>query len=121
MSLSLFGQVLVLLVAAVLLLDGILQLASPPTLIRELVHIGFPPNAGPRIAIVTLSGAILLAVPQSALIGAVLATGFLGGAICSHVRVGEIAAPSQLVCVSLGTAMWIGLCFAEPGLAGLLP
>lgn len=114
------GRGLMLLAATILLLDGFLQIASPPPLVEALVHIGFPPDAGPRIAILTIACALLLAFPSTSFLGALLTTGFLGGAICSHVRVGEIGSPPQLICVALGLAVWGGLALADPRVRALL-
>lgn len=108
------GRGLILLSAGILLLDGVFQIASPPPLIEALDHIGFPPDAGPRLAVLTLGCAALLAVPATTLFGAILTTAFLGGAICAHVRIGEFGSPPQLVCIALGLAVWIGLGLADP-------
>ena len=117
---TIIGRALVILVAALLLVDGLLQVASPPMLVRVLTEVGFAADAGPTIGMVTLSCAILLAIPKTKLPGAVLTTGFLGGAICAHLRVGEIGSPPQLVCLALGLAMWAGLFLADLRLRELL-
>jgi uncharacterized membrane protein YphA (DoxX/SURF4 family) len=107
------GRGLVLLVAAVLLLDGIAQVISPPMMVDALRHIGFPPDWGPRLAVLTLSCAVLLAVPATRPFGALLTTAFLGGAICSHVRIGEFGSPPQLICIAIGVLMWGGLVLSD--------
>ena len=117
---AIVGRTLVILVAGLLLIDGVLQIASPPMLVHALTEVGFPPDAGRTIGMVTLSCAILLAIPKTKLPGAVLTTGFLGGAICAHLRVGEIGSPPQLVCLALGLAMWAGLFLADLRLRELL-
>jgi hypothetical protein len=63
--------------------------------------VGFPYQAGQRIAIVALACAALLIIPRSALLGAILATGFFGGAIIALFRVGEGGSPPQLICLAL--------------------
>lgn len=107
------GRSLVFLVAALLLVDGLLQLASAPMLVHALTEIGFAPDAGQTIGLVTSSCAVLLAIPRTKLVGAVLTTGFLGGAICAHLRVGDLGSPPQWVCAALGVAMWAGLLLAD--------
>lgn len=116
---AMIGRALVILVAALLLVDGLLQLASAPMLVHALTEIGFAPDAVRTIGLVTLSCALLLAIPRTRLPGAVLTTGFLGGAICAHLRVGEVGSPPQLVCLVLGAAMWTGLLVADHGLRAL--
>jgi hypothetical protein len=108
------GRGLVLVAAALLLADGVSQLLAPPALIEEMARIGFAPESAAQVAIITLSCAALLAWPRTAPLGGLLTTGFLGGAICAHFRVGEIGSPSQLICAALGASIWVGLALADP-------
>ena len=110
------GHRLLFAAAILLFLDGMLQIASPPPLVAAMRSIGFPADAGPRLAVVTLSCALLLALPATRLVGAVVTTGFLGGAIALHVRIGEFGSPPQLVCAAIGLAIWTGLVLADPRL-----
>ncbi|AHE55375.1 DoxX family protein [Sphingomonas sanxanigenens] len=114
------GRALVLLVSGLLALDGLLQFISPPFMVEGMMHAGFAADAGPRLAFVTLGCAILLAIPATAPLGAVLVTGFLGGAIAIHFRLGEIGSPPQLICLLLGVAAWTGLYLADPRLQRLI-
>jgi hypothetical protein len=54
-------------------------------------------------------------------LGAILVTGFLGGAICTHFRLGELASPPQLICILLGLMTWGGLYFRDSRIRALLP
>lgn len=114
------GRTMVLLVAGLLAFDGVLQFLSPPFLVETMAHAGFAADAGQRLAFVTLGCAILLAIPATAPLGAVLVTGFLGGAIAIHFRLGEIGSPPQLICLLLGTLAWAGLYLADPRLQRLI-
>ncbi|MGF7150000.1 hypothetical protein FHS96_003657 [Sphingomonas zeicaulis] len=114
------GRTMVLVVAGLLAFDGVLQFLSPPFLVETMAHAGFAADAGQRLAFVTLSCAILLAIPATAPLGAVLVTGFLGGAIAIHFRLGEIGSPPQLICLLLGVVAWIGLYLADPRLRRLI-
>jgi hypothetical protein len=115
-----FGRGLLLTAAGLLAIDGLLQLASPRPLVEALAHIGFPSDAGPKLAGVTLSCAGLLATPRLAPLSTVLTTGFVGGAICSHIRIGELGSPPQLFCAALGFAVWVGLFMANAKLFALI-
>lgn len=115
------GQVLIYLVALLLLLDGILQLLSPPFMLEAFAETGFSPDAGPVLATVSLTSALVLAIPRTAMLGAILVTGFLGGAISAHVRLGEIGSPPQVICALLGIAAWAGLYLRDARLRELLP
>jgi DoxX-like family len=111
------GRTLLRANAAMLGLDGVLQLASPPAMVEALTHLGFAPDIGPYLAMITLSCALLLAIPETALIGAIATTGFVGGAVCAHLRMGELASQPQLICVAIGAGVWIGTLLTNPGLA----
>lgn len=114
------GRGLLAFVAAVLALDAVLQFLSPPFMIATMQASGFAADAGPRLAVITGLCAVLLALPRTAVPGAILTTGFLGGAIAVHVRLGEVGSPPQLVCLLLGAVTWTGVCLVHPALRALL-
>jgi hypothetical protein len=107
------GRGLILLVSGLLFLDGATQLASPPPIKEAMTQIGFPAALMPGLALLTFACSLLLAFRATARLGAILTTGFLGGAIALHVRAGEIGSPPQLVCIALGMAVWLGLLLAD--------
>ena len=63
----------------------------------------------------------LYALPQTAVLGAILVTGFLGGAISTHLRLGRLVSPPQIVSLVLGLMAWGGLYLRNPHLRELLP
>lgn len=103
------GHVLVYAVVAVLLLDAAVQFAPPPELVEAMRQTGFDPAIGPRLAVVMILCGITLAIPGTSVLGAILTTGFLGGAIAVHVRIGEFGTGSQIFCLLLGAAAWAGM------------
>lgn len=90
----------------------------PEMLAQEFAATGFTMSQAPAIAIILAISVLLYAVPRTAPIGAILITGFLGGAICSHFRLGEIGSPPQIVCLLLGAIAWGGVAarFSAPAL-----
>ncbi|WP_161992826.1 DoxX family protein [Aureimonas leprariae] len=114
------GRTLVGLVVGLLLADGLVQAASPGFMVAAMDHIGLPETFREVLPILTLTCAATLALPSTALIGAVLTTGFLGGAVSLHARIGEFGSPPQIVCLALGVAMWTGLLLWRPDLRQLL-
>jgi hypothetical protein len=58
--------------------------------------------------------AILYAIPATAVLGAILVTGFLGGAICAHVRIRELGSPPEIISLLLGVMTWGGLHARDP-------
>lgn len=69
----------------------------------------------------TLGCTLVYAVPRSATLGAILLTGFLGGAIAMHFRIGEIGTVPQVICFILGAMAWAGFYLRDPRLRELLP
>jgi hypothetical protein len=80
-------------------------------------HLGYPAPLLPALAMLELACTLLYVVPRTNALGAVLLTGYLGGAIATHVRVGD-AFVAPLV---LGLLVWAGLYLREPGVRVLLP
>jgi DoxX-like family len=108
-------------VAFALLVDAANTLFSKSTTQAELAATGFADNAAPALGIITLVCAILYAVPQTAVLGAILVTGFLGGAICTHFRLGELGSPPQIISLVLGLMAWGGLYLRNAHVRSLLP
>jgi hypothetical protein len=115
------GRALTFIVVALLLADGAALFLTPPFMIGILEESGFAPHQGPQLAAVTILCAVLLAIPRTAVLGAILVTAFLGGAIAVHFRLGEIGSPPQLICVLLGIAAWAGLYLRDARLRALVP
>ena len=115
------GQLLSALVALALFADGATGLFAPAKLASEMAASGWPLQLAPVIGGITLACAILYAIPRLAVLGAILVTGFLGGAICTHLRLGEVGSPPQLICIALGAMTWGGLYLRDERLRRLLP
>lgn len=109
------------LVVLVLLADAAVSLFAPQMLAADMAATGFPTDLGPVLAGVMLVCAVAYAVPKTAMLGAILITGFLGGAICTHLRIGEIGSPPQIVCLLLGLLTWGGLYLRDARIRALLP
>jgi hypothetical protein len=88
---------------------------------EEFAATGFADSAATPLSIITLVCAILYAIPQTAVLGAILVTGFLGGAICTHFRLGLIASPPQIISLVLGLMTWGGLYLRNGNVRSLLP
>lgn len=78
-------------------------------LAQEFASTGFTEAQAPAIATILTIAVVLYAIPGTALIGAILVTGFLGGAICAHFRIGELGSPPQIICLLLGAIAWGGI------------
>ena len=85
--------------------------------VEGFVHLGYPESLALAIGIVELACTVLYVIPQTAVLGAIVLTGYLGGATASHVRIGE---PFHLA-VLLGVLMWGGLYLRDERVRALIP
>ena len=86
-----------------------------------LVQLGYPPQLGRTIGVIELVCLALYLNPRTSVLGAVLFTGVMGGAIATHLRVGDPLFSHVLFGVYLGAALWGGLWLREPRLRALFP
>ncbi len=114
------GRALSSLAVLALLADAAVSLLSPGTMSAEMALTEFSPSLAPALGIIMLVCAIAYAIPRTAVIGAILVTGFLGGAICTHFRLGEFGSPPQLICLLLGVMTWGGLYLRDARVRTLL-
>jgi len=115
------GRALSLLVVLALFGVAANMLLAKSSAHAQLAATGFPDSAGPLIGITAIVCAVIYAIPQTSVLGAILITGFLGGAICTHFRLGEMGSPPQIISLILGMIAWGGLYLKYPELRGLLP
>ena len=115
------GRTMSALVVIALLADGIIQLFVPTQIASLLQETGFAMELTRVVGPIILACALLYAIPATAVLGAILATGFLGGAICAHVRIGEFGSPPEIVCLLLGAMTWGALYLRDPRIRAVLP
>jgi hypothetical protein len=112
------GWLLGALPVALLLFSGGMKLMRPPDLVKAFTgQFGFPEGALLGIALAEVGSAVLYAIPRTAVLGAVLVTGYMGGAMATHVRVGEPFAMQ----LGVGVVAWAGIWLREARLRALLP
>ncbi len=114
------GWVMSLLPAAFMLLDGVMKVVKPQFVIDGTVQIGYPESCIVPLGIVVTVITILYLIPQTAVLGAILLTGYLGGAVASHVRLSE-GWFAILFPVVFGALLWGGLYLRDPRLRALVP
>ena len=115
------GRIMSAAVIAVLAADGAIQLFAPAQIASMLQETGFAMDLTRVVGPITLACAILYAIPATTVLGAILVTGFLGGAICAHVRIGELGSPPELISLLLGALTWGGLYMRDARVRALLP
>jgi hypothetical protein len=115
------GRIMSAFVVIALVADGTVQLFAPTRIASMLQETGFAIEVTRVVGPIILACAILYAIPATAVLGAILVTGFLGGAICAHVRIGELGSPPELISLLLGALTWGGLYARDPRIQAILP
>ena len=118
------GRILSGLVILFLLFDAGLKLASPETAIKySPPGLGWPLDVGTMYLLggLLLIPTLLYIWPRTAILGAILITGYLGGAIATHVRIGSPLFSHSLFGVYLGLMLWGGLWLRDPRVRALIP
>jgi hypothetical protein len=102
-----------------MLFDAAGKLALEPHVVEATTKIGYPVAAIRPIGIIALICTILYAIPRTAILGAVLLTGFCGGAVASKVRIEDPLFSSVLFGVYFGIIAWVGLYLRDDALRRL--
>ena len=115
------GYILTTLVALFLTFDAILKALQLGPAVKATTDLGYPSVTVLPIGMVELVCLALYLLPQTSVVGAILLTGYLGGAIATHVRAGSPMFTHTLFPVYVALTLWGGLYLREPRLADLLP
>jgi hypothetical protein len=115
------GRIMSALPALFLLVDGIGKLIKPAPVVEGTVQLGYPESVLLGLGIVLLTCTVLYVIPRTAILGAILLTGYLGGAIATHVRVGSPLFSHILFPVYLAVLIWGGLYLRDERLRALIP
>ena len=115
------GRAMSAFVIIALVADGTIQLFAPAQIAGLLQETGFAIDLTRIVGPVILGCAMLYAIPATAVLGAILVTGFLGGAISAHVRIGEVGSPPEIISLALGAMTWGGLYLRDPRVRAILP
>ncbi len=116
------GRVISGVFAAFLLIASIApKLVGADVATESLQALGWPPGHALMIGLIELACVVLYLIPRAALLGAILATGLLGGAIATQLRVGNPLFSHVLFSVYLGALMWTGLWLRDPRVRAILP
>lgn len=111
------GWIMSILPCLMLLFSAVMKLAHPPQLDEGFAHLGIPVSQALGLGILELACTVIYLIPRTAVLGAILLTGYLGGAMEAHVRLGEPVVTHIL----LGVVLWGGVFLREPRLRALIP
>jgi DoxX-like protein len=104
-----------------LLADGVMKLIKPAFVVEATVRLGYRESVVLCLGIVLLTCVALYVIPRTSVLGAILLTGYLGGAVATHVRVGDPLFSHALFPTYLGVMLWGGLYLREDRLRALIP
>jgi DoxX-like family len=111
------GYIISALPVLMLLFSGVMKLVKPVSVMEGFVRLGYPESLALGIGIVELACIAIYVVPRTSVLGAILLTGYLGGATATHLRIGE----PFFMPIVLGVMVWGGLFFRDVRLRELLP
>jgi uncharacterized membrane protein YphA (DoxX/SURF4 family) len=101
----------------VLLFSGSMKFTHSPDLAKGFDHLGWPLRLAVPLGILELTCAILSIIPRTSVLGAILVAAYMGGAVATHVRIGE----PPYVQILIGVLVWGGLYLRDSRLRALLP
>ena len=115
------GRIMSALPALFLLIDAVGKLVKPAPVVEETVQLGYHESVLLGLGIVLLACTVLYVIPRTAILGAILLTGYLGGAVATHVRVGSPLFTHVLFPVYVAVLVWGGLYLRDERLRALIP
>jgi len=111
------GRIMSALPVLMLLFSGVMKLVKPAPVVQGFAHLGYPESLTLGLGIVELACAVVYVIPRTSVLGAILLTGYLGGATATHLRIGE----PFFMPIILGMLVWGGLYLRDDRLRALIP
>jgi DoxX-like family len=115
------GRTISTVIVLLLVLDGVMKFFKPQPVVDAFAHLGIPIELDFAIGTLLLFCTLLYAVPATSILGAILLTGYLGGAVMTHLRAGDPLFTHVLFPTYLGSLIWLGLYLRDPRLRILIP
>lgn len=111
------GRVISGLASALFLMSAVMKLKGGPEVMQGMSHLGLPTSMIRPLAILEITCVVIYLIPATSVLGAILLAGYVGGAICTHWRVGD----PFFVQIALGLFVWLGVYLRESRLKALIP
>jgi hypothetical protein len=113
------GRVISALPVLMLLMGAVMSFNMPEENKKQMAAMGWDASIAPALGVVELVIVLLYAIPQTAVLGAILMTGYLGGAVATHVRVQDWS--HMPIAIVVGLLVWLGLWFRDYRIRSLAP
>jgi hypothetical protein len=111
------GWIITVVLSLLLLFSAVMKLVGGPEVKEGLAHLGLPEHLVVPLAILEAACTVVYLIPATSVLGAILLAGYMGGAICTHWRVGDPFYLQVLVAILI----WVGIYLREPRLHALIP
>ena len=117
------GRIMSALVIVFLVFDIVIKFVkpAPAPVVETFAHLGWPLSLAPVLGTILLVSTALYVIPNTSVLGAILLTGYLGGAVATHLRAGDPLFSHVLFPTYLGVLLWAGLYLREDRLRALIP
>jgi hypothetical protein len=113
------GRVISALPVLMLLMGAVMSFNLPEENKKQMAEMGWDARMAPALGVVELVIALLYVIPQTAVLGAILITGYLGGAVATHVRIADWS--HMPIPIVVGVLVWLGLWFRDDRIRSLAP
>ncbi len=111
------GRVITVVVSLLFLFSAVMKLMGGAEVKQGMAHLGLPESLIIPLSILEMACTVVYLIPATSVLGAILLTGYIGGAICTHWRVGDPFLPQ----VAIGIVIWLGVYLREHRLKALIP
>ena len=111
------GRIMSALPVLMLLFSGVMKLVKPAPVVEEFARLGYPDSVALGIGILEIVCTVVYVIPRTSMLGAILLTGYLGGATATHVRIGD----PFFFPIVFGVLVWGGLFLRDDRLRALIP
>jgi hypothetical protein len=107
--------------ALFLVFDSVIKFIKPAPVVEAFAHLGLPASLSVGIGILLLACTAVYLIPNTSVLGAILLTGYLGGAVAIHLRAGDPLFSHVLFPVYMGVLLWAGIFLRDDRLRALVP
>ena len=111
------GWVLTILPCLLFIMSSAMKFQGGPDVVKGMAHLGIPTSMMKPLAVLEITCVIIYLIPATSVLGAVLLTGYIGGAMCAHWRAGD----AFYIHIILGLVVWLGIYLREDRLWSVLP